>query len=184
MQRLLKKCFSGLEHFLRGPYTRSTQMRKTILAGAIGAMLLTGCATGPSDYERYAQAQEAIAVARAEAETARYKALEAIALKGDAGASAVAAMGITMGGGSNANSRDTQILQPKSTADRLLPWASLLVPSLTQFYSIQKNAEIAIVNSNNSLESQKSNNEMVVDLVQGRIPPIIGTEDDVLLYPR
>jgi hypothetical protein len=93
-------------------------------------------------------------------------------------------MGITMGGGSNANPRDTQILQPKSTADRLLPWASLLVPSLTQFYSIQQNAAIAINNSDNNLEAQKSNNGMIVDLVQGRIPPVIGTEDDVLLYPR
>jgi hypothetical protein len=159
-------------------------MRKSILAGAIGVLALTGCATGPSDYERYAQAQEAIAVARAEAETAKYKALETIALKGDAGASAVAAMGIAMGNGVSSGSRDPQIVQPRSTTDKLLPWASLLVPSLTQFYSIQKNAEIAIVNSNNSLESQKSNNGMVVDLVQGRIPPVIGTEDDVLLYPR
>jgi hypothetical protein len=157
-------------------------MRKSILAGAIGVLALTGCATGTSDYQRYAEAQEAIAVARAEAETAKYKALETIALKGDAGASAVAAMGIAMG--TSAGSRDPQMLQPRSTTDKLLPWASLLVPSLTQFYSIQKNAEISIVNSNNSLSAQKSNNGMIVDLVQGRIPPVIGTEDDVLLYPR
>ena len=160
-------------------------MRKSILAGAIGVLTLTGCATGTSDYQRYAQAQENIALARAEAETAKYKALETIALKGDAGASAVAAMGIAMGsGGSNSGPRDVQMLQPRSTTDKLLPWASLLVPSLTQFYSIQKNAEISIVNSNNSLSAQKSNNGMIVDLVQGRIPPVIGTEDDVLLYPR
>ena len=157
-------------------------MRKSILAGAVGVLTLSGCATGTSDYERYAQAQENIALARAEAETAKYKALETIALKGDAGASAVAAMGIAMGNSSG--SRDPQLIQPRSTADKLLPWASLLVPSLTQFYSIQKNAEISIVNSNNSLSAQKSNNGMIVDLVQGRIPPVIGTEDDVLLYPR
>jgi hypothetical protein len=160
-------------------------MRKSILAGAIGVLTLTGCATSTSDYQRYAQAQENIALARAAAETAKYRALETIALKGDAGASAVAAMGITMGSnGTNSGSRDIQMLQPRSTADKLLPWASLLVPSLTQFYSIQKNAEISIVNSNNSLSAQKSNNGMIVDLVQGRIPPVIGTEDDVLLYPR
>jgi len=128
-------------------------MRKIILASAIGVLTLTGCATSTSDYERYTQAQEAIAIARSQAEIARYKALEAIALKGDSGAGVAAAMGIAMGG-------------------------------LTQFYSIQKNAEISITNSNNSLESQKSNNGMIVDLVQGRIPPVIGTEDDVLLYPR
>jgi len=157
-------------------------MRKSILAGAVGVLTLSGCATGTSDYERYAQAQENIALARAEAETAKYKALETIALKGDAGASAVAAMGIAMG--TSSGSRDPQLIQPRSTTDKLLPWASLLVPSLTQFYSIQKNAEISIVNSNNSLSAQKSNNGMIVDLVQGRIPPVIGTEDDVLLYPR
>ena len=165
-------------------------MRKTILAGAIGVLTLTGCATGPSDYERYAQAQENIALARAEAETAKYKALESIALKGDSGASVAAAMGIVMGGG-NASPRDIQMLQPRSTADRLLPWASLLVPSLTQFYSISKNAEIAINNSDNNLEGKKSDNGMIVDLVQGRPTPIVGnstdadgSSQDFLLYPR
>jgi hypothetical protein len=165
-------------------------MRKTILAGAIGVLTLTGCATGPSDYQRYAQAQENIALARAEAETAKYKALESIALKGDSGAGIAAAMGIVMGGG-NAAPRDIQMLQPRSTADRLLPWASLLVPSLTQFYSISKNAEIAINNSDNNLEGKKSDNGMIVDLVQGRPTPIVGnrtdadgSEQDFLLYPR
>jgi hypothetical protein len=157
-------------------------MRKSILAGAIGVLILTGCATGPSDYERYTQAQENIELARAEAEIAKYQALETIALKGDAGASAVAAMGIAIGTSSRV--RDSQLIQPRSTTDKLLQWASLLVPGLTQFYSIQKNAEISIVNSNNSLLAQKSNNGMIVDLVQGRIPPVIGTENDVLLYPR
>jgi hypothetical protein len=159
-------------------------MRKSILASVIGVLLLTGCATGTSDYERYTQAQEAIAIARSQAEIARYKALEAIALKGDSGAGVAAAMGIAMGGGQNTVPRDGPMAQPRSTTDKLLPWASLLVPSLTQFYSIQKNAEISITNSNNSLAAQKSSNGMIVDLVQGRIPPVIGTEDDVLLYPR
>jgi len=159
-------------------------MRKSILAGAIGVLLLTGCATGPSDYVRYAQAQEKIAIAKSEAETAKYKALETIALKGDAGASAVAAMGIAMGGGIGAGSRDSQMAQPRSTTDKLLPWASLLIPSLTQFYSIQQNTAVQLRHSDNSLAGKKSDNSMIVDLVQGRIPPVIGTEDDVLLYPR
>jgi hypothetical protein len=159
-------------------------MRKSILAGVIGVLTLTGCATGTSDYERYTQAQESIAIARSQAEIARYKALEAIALKGDSGAGVAAAMGIAMGGGQSTVPRDSPMAQPKSTADRLLPWASLLVPSLTQFYSIHQNAAIAINSSNNSLEASKDDNSMIVDLVQGRIPPVIGTQDDVLLYPR
>jgi hypothetical protein len=159
-------------------------MRKSILAGAIGVLLLTGCATGPSDYVRYAQAQEKIAIAKSEAETAKYKALETIALNGDAGASAVAAMGIAMGGSIGAGSRDSQMAQPRSTTDKLLPWASLLIPSLTQFYSIQQNTAVQLRHSDNSLAGKKSDNSMIVDLVHGRIPPVIGTEDDVLLYPR
>jgi hypothetical protein len=65
------------------------------------------------------------------------------------------------------------------------------VPSLTQFYSISKNAEIAINNSDNNLEGKKSDNGMIVDLVQGRPTPIIGnrtdadgSSQDFLLYPR
>lgn len=166
-------------------------MRKNILAGAIVALSLTGCATGPSDYERYAKTQENIALARAEADIAKYKALETIALKGDSSASVAAAMGIVMGGNTGTGPRDMQMAQPKSTADKLLPWASLLVPSLTQFYSITKNADIAITNSNNNLEGKKSDNGMVVDLVQGRSTPIVGNRtdsngstEDFLLYPQ
>jgi hypothetical protein len=77
-----------------------------------------------------------------------------------------------------------QIAAPTSIGDTMLKWASVLVPSLTNVYAIAKSTDVAITHSNNSVISQKSNNEMVVDLVQGRIPPVIGTEDDVLLYPR
>jgi hypothetical protein len=64
----------------------------------------------------------------------------------------------------------------------LLPWAALIVPSITQFYSITKNAEMSINNSNNSLAGKLSDNDMITDLVIGR-KPVIGTVDDVLLYP-
>jgi hypothetical protein len=75
-----------------------------------------------------------------------------------------------------------QISAPTSIGDTMLKWASVLVPSLTQVYAIAKSTDVAITHSNNSVESLKSNNGMVVDLVQGRAP-VIGTEDDVLLYP-
>jgi hypothetical protein len=76
------------------------------------------------------------------------------------------------------------IAAPKSTAEALLPWAALIIPSITQFYSIHKNAEMAINSSNNSLEGKLADNDMITDLVHGRIDPIVGTSDDVLLYPR
>lgn len=156
-----------------------------LLAVTVAVVALTGCATGPSDYALYAETQRQIATARSAAEIARYQALEAIAAKGDSAASVAAAMGIVLGGGgNNAGPRDTQIAQPRSTADRLLPWASLLVPSLTQFYSIQQNTAVQLRHSDNNLEGKKSDNGMIVDLVHGREDKVvIGTEDDVLLYP-
>jgi hypothetical protein len=74
----------------------------------------------------------------------------------------------------------------------MLKWAGVLVPGLTQVYAIGKSTDVAITHSNNSVKSQQSNNEMVVDLVQGRETPIIGNRttdadgstEDFLLYPR
>ena len=164
-------------------------MRKSILAGAIGVLTLTGCGT-TSNYQQYAQTQENIAVARAQADIERYKTLQAIANSGDTTARVAAVIALQQGIPSSNNS--PRIEQPTSAGDTALKWASLLVPSLTQFYSIGKSADIAIVNSNNSLEGKKSDNGMVVDLVQGRATPIIGNRttdsdgstEDFLLYPR
>lgn len=157
-------------------------MRKTILAGAIGVLTLTGCAT-VSDYNMYAQTQQLIASKQAEADIARSKALKEIAAQGDSAAKVAAVMSLQFGTVSQPRSTG-QIVAPTSFGDTMLKWASVLVPGLTQVYAIGKSTDVAITHSNNSVELQKSSNEMVVDLVQGRIPPIIGTEDDVLLYPR
>jgi hypothetical protein len=165
-----------------------------LLAVTAAVVALVGCASGPSDYAIYAETQRQIATARSAAEIARYQALQEIASKGDSGASVAAAMGIAMGnGGGNGASQTSPIVQPRSTAEKLLPWASLLVPSLTQFYSIQQNAAIAINNSDNNLQGKKSDNGMIVDLVHGRDTPIVGNRttdtdgsqsEDFLLYPR
>jgi hypothetical protein len=157
-------------------------MRKSILAGAIGVFALTGCAT-VSDYNMYAQTQQLIASKQAEADVARSNALKDIAAMGSDTAKVAAVMSLQFGAQSQPRVQ-SQITAPTSFGDTMLKWASVLVPSLTQVYAIGQSTEVAITHSNNSVESLKSNNGMVVDLVQGRIPPIIGTEDDVLLYPR
>ena len=157
-------------------------MRKSILAGAIGVMALTGCAT-VSDYNMYAQTQQLIASKQAEADIARSNALKEIAAQGDSAAKVAAVMSLQFGTVSQPRGTG-QVAAPTSFGDTMLKWAGVLVPGLTQVYAIGKSTDVAITHSNNSVISQKSNNEMVVDLVQGRIPPIIGTEDDVLLYPR
>jgi hypothetical protein len=158
-------------------------MKFKLIALAAAAAVLTGCATGPSDYQLYADTQKAMAQARAMTETARIAALSEIARTGDSSSKVAAVMSLQFAAQSQPQSQQ-MISAPKTTADKLLPWASLLVPSLTQFYSIKQNAAIAINSSDNALEAQKSDNGMIVDLVQGRIPPVIGDEDDVLLYPR
>jgi hypothetical protein len=94
----------------------------------------------------------------------------------------MALMHFAMKAAGGAKQAQQAIAAPKSTAEALLPWASLIIPSITQFYSITKNAEMAINSSNNSLTGKLSDNDMITDLVIGR-KPIIGTADDVLLYP-
>jgi hypothetical protein len=161
-------------------YKKETAMRNSILASAIGVLALTGCAS--TDYQIYAATQRTIAEQAAAADIARYTALGDIARSGDTAARVAAVMALQQGS-TNSNSGAT-LSAPTSIGDTALRWASVLVPSLTQFYAIGKQTEVAITHSNNSVASQQSNNDMVVDLVQGRVVPIVGTEDDVLIYPR
>jgi hypothetical protein len=154
-------------------------MRKSILAGAIGVLILTGCAS--NNYQQYAQTQQQIAVARAESEIARYKALEAIANSGDTTARVAAVIALQQGSPQN---NSTKIEQPTSAGDTALRWASVLVPSLTQFYSIGKSTDLAIVNSNNNKEIAINSNETMLGFGKLIVDPIVGTQDDVLLYPQ
>jgi hypothetical protein len=154
-------------------------MRKSILVSAIGVLALTGCAS--DNYQQYARTQENIAMVRAEAEIARYKALEAIANSGDTTARVAAVIALQQGAIQNNNPR---IEQPVSKGDTALKWASLLVPSLTQFYSIGKSTDLAIVNSNNNKEIAINSNETMLGFGKLIVDPIVGTQDDVLLYPQ
>lgn len=150
-----------------------------LIAIAATALTLTACATSNDAYYAAIAAREK---RLAEQELRADMAVVEMAAKGDAQAKGAAQMYFAL---KNANAKSSQqaIAAPKTLADQLLPWASLIVPSLTQIYGIQKNAEIAINSSNNALEAKKADNATTVDLVHGR-GPIIGTEDDVLLFPR
>jgi hypothetical protein len=139
----------------------------------------------------YAQTQQLIASKQAEADIARSNALKEIAAQGDSAAKVAAVMSLQFGTVSQPRGNG-QVAAPTSIGDTMLKWASVLVPSLTQVYAIGQSTEVAITHSNNSVESLKSNNGMVVDLVQGRETPIIGNRttdadgstEDFLLYPR
>ena len=154
-------------------------MKRLILATVV-ALTLTACATNQDAYYAAIAAREA---RQAEQELRADTAIAQMAASGDAQAKGMALMHFAMKA-NNAKSSQQMIAAPKSTAEQLLPWASLIVPSITQFYSIAKNAEIALNSSNNALEGKLADNDMITDLVHGRIPPIVGDADDVLLYPR
>jgi hypothetical protein len=149
-----------------------------LLAIAAAALTLTACATGNDAYYKAIEAREN---RLAQQEMLADTAIADMAAKGDLQAKG---MGIMYFALKNAGSKQAQqaIAAPKSTAETLLPWAALIVPSITQFYSITKNAEMAINNSNNSLKGKLADNDMITNLVIGR-EPVIGTADDVLLYP-
>ncbi len=153
---------------------------KRLLLIAAAALTLTACATNQDAYYKAISEREK---RLAEQELRADMAVVEMAAKGDAQAKGAAQMYFAL---KNAGSKASQqmIAAPKSTAEALLPWAALIVPSITQFYSITKNAEIAINSSNNALEGKLADNDMIVDLVKGRIDPIVGDADDVLLYPN
>lgn len=157
-------------------------MKKLAIVSAIAALALTtGCAS-MTDYNLYAQTQQMIAQKNAEAEIARANALKDIAASGDSAAKVAAVMSLQFS--AQNQQKQQQIAAPSSFGDTALKWASALLPSLTQFYAIGKSTDVAITHSNNSVISQQSNNDMVVDLVKGRKEPIVGNSTDVLLYPN
>ena len=156
-------------------------MRKlTLSVVAVAALTLTACAS--PDYQQYAKSQQQIAQSRAAADQARYMALAEIARSGDTTAKVAAVIALQQGTPQQSTGT-TKISAPTGFGDTALKWASVLVPSLTQVYGIGKNAEVAIVNSNNSLQGKVSDNDMVTNLVIGR-EPVIGTQEDVLLFPQ
>lgn len=142
------------------------------------ALALTGCATGnEAYYKAISDREDRLAQQELRADTA----IAEMAAKGDDQAKGMGLMYFALkAAGSKASQQ--MIAAPKTVAEQILPWASLLVPSLTQIYGIKSQTDVAIINSNNSVKSQESSNEMIVDLVQGRKTPIVGEEGDVLLY--
>ena len=151
-----------------------------LIATLAAALTLTACATGNDAYYAAIAEREK---RQAEQELRADTAVAQMAAAGDQQAKGMGLMYFALKANS-AKQNQQAIAAPKSTAEAILPWASLIVPSITQIYSITKNAEIALNSSNNALAGKKDDNDMIVDLVKGRIDPIVGTSDDVLLYPN
>lgn len=136
---------------------------KRLLLPLAAALLLAGCANS-QEYRLYAETQREIAQAEAMAEAARWNALQEIAKSGDTTAKVAAAMALQAGGQRNGSGPRSQIAPPKSSAEIALQWTSLLLPNLTQFYSINRNSAVAMQQSNNAtvLGIKQSDNQATI----------------------
>ena len=145
-------------------------MRKIlIVAGA--SLFLMGCASGPSNYQLYAETQKAIAQAQAQAEIARYLALSEIAKGDDPTAKVAAVISLQMGAPTRSNAQ--QIAPPKSPAETLVNWASILVPSAVQLYGIQQSTQLGLRHSDNATRLAIDTNKSFVDMAKEINDPVI-----------
>ena len=118
------------------------------------ALSLTGCAT--AEYQAYADAHKA----QAAAQTARYQALADIAKMGDTTAKVAAVMSLQMGG----QQQNTQIIAPKNWADYALQWTGLLLPTVGQVYTVNKQTSLGMRQSDNATALGISTNNAFVGI--------------------
>jgi hypothetical protein len=126
-----------------------------LIAPIIAVLALTGCATN-SEYAAYADAHKAQAAAQA----ARYQALADIARQGDTTAKVAAVMSLQMGGGQ----QNAQIAAPKSWADHALQWTGLLLPTVGQIYTVNKQTSLGMRQSDNATALGISTNAAFVGI--------------------
>jgi hypothetical protein len=126
-----------------------------LIAIILCALALTGCAT--KEYQAYAEVHKA----QAAAQTARFQALADIARQGDTTAKVAAVMSLQMGGGGQQNQ---QVIAPKSWADHALQWTGLLLPTIGQIYTINKQTGLGMRQSDNATALGISTNAAFVNM--------------------
>jgi hypothetical protein len=84
-------------------------------------------------------------------------------------------MSLQMGG----QQQQSQIAAPKTAGDHLIQWTSILLPSLTNIYGINKQASVGIAQSNNATALGISTNAAFVGIA-GKIqaPGAVTTNTD------
>jgi hypothetical protein len=125
-----------------------------MIAPLIAVLSLTGCAT--AEYAAYADAHKA----QAAAQTARFQALADIAKQGDTTAKVAAVMSLQIGGGQ----QNSQIAAPKSWAEQALQWTGLLLPTIGQVYTINKQTSLGMRQSDNATALGISTNNAFVGM--------------------
>jgi len=131
------------------------------------ALALTGCAS--TEYAQYTATQQSIAASKAQADTARYNALADIAKNGSDSAKVAAVMALAMGG--QVQQQGAQVAAPQRS-DALM-WASVLVPAVTQAYSIAKSADVAINSSNDAMLTSASTTQGFVNIASQIQAPVV-----------
>ena len=124
-----------------------------LIALILCALSLTGCA---HEYAAYAEAHKA----QAAAQTARYQALADIARQGDTTAKVAAVMSLQMGSAQ----QSAQINAPKNWADYALQWTGLLLPTVGQVYSVNKQTSLGMRQSDNATALGVSTNAAFVGI--------------------
>lgn len=125
-----------------------------ILFTILCALSLTGCAT--AQYQAYVDAHKA----QAAAQTARYQALTEIAKMGDTTAKVAAVISLNAGN----TPQSSQIAAPKSWADYALQWTGLLLPTVGQVYTINKQTSLGMRQSDNATALGISTNQAFVGI--------------------
>ena len=144
---------------------------RSIIAISIATLFLTGCATN-TDYKMYAETQQKIAQAHAVAQTARYNALAEIAKSGDSATKVAAVLSIQMGNisGGGQPAQQQNVAAPEDLNSKLLRWAGVLLPTVTQglgiaaqLHAANVQKQIAVTQSNNAAATaQNTNNTFAV----------------------
>ena len=160
-------------------------MKRLALAAA-AALTLTACATSQDAYYAAIAEREK---RQAEMELRADTAIAQMAQGGDAQAKGMAIMYFAQ----RANqARSTQgIAPPKSTAEQLLPWASIIVPSLTQVYGIHQSTTVQREGLRANVELTKDNNAtmlgfggLILESQTLGTEPVLNADGDAVLWPR
>jgi len=149
---------------------------------AVSAVFATGCATNDKVQVAYyeylkaeAEAKKAIGVAQAQKESIRYIAAAKAVESADSSAKAAASVALSVTSGSGSANQPAQtsprIQAPETTEQKVFRWASLItqgvVPAVIDNNRSKRQAEVAIVQSNNSASVQKDTNATMLGLGLG-----------------
>ena len=124
---------------------------RILLIAALG--LLASCA---ANYETYVKTQENIAIANANAQAEKYKAMASIGASGSDAAKVAAMMSLALG---KETTQQVMVAAPTNWSDTVLKWAGLVIPSVTQGYIANQNTKAIMNQANNAASVAISTNE-------------------------